>query len=220
MATADPDALHGNNRVTALLNTTPLPSPGPTVSVAAGGSCAPSGRQGTIALALDEDGARAGGLSLSVTSSNHDLVPTRDLTFGGSGTDRTLTVRPVPGRTGTAVVTVNGLSDGQFTGSTAVTVRVGANGANRLMGDNGADMLFGQNGADTLSGAGGNDLLCGGNGADNLSGGEGDDSLDGGRGSDRLAGGPGADRFAGGPGKDRAGDFNPAVGDTQDGTVP
>jgi Ca2+-binding RTX toxin-like protein len=53
-----------------------------------------------------------------------------------------------------------------------------------------------------------------------LSGGEGDDTLDRGRVPDRLAGGPGADRFAGGPGKDRAGDFNPAQGDTQDGTVP
>ena len=95
-------------------------------------------------------------------SSNHDLVPTFDISFGRSGASRTLTVRPVAGRSGSAVVTVNQLSDGQFTGSVPVTVRVAANGANGVVGDNGADILFGQNGADTLAGAGGNDLLCGG----------------------------------------------------------
>jgi Ca2+-binding RTX toxin-like protein len=220
MATADPDAVNGNDRVTALLNKTPLPSPAPTVSVAAGGSCRPNGPQGTIELALVAAEHPNSELSLSVTSSNHDLVPTRDTTFGGSGASRTLTVSAVRGRSGSAVVTVNRLSDAQLTGSVQVTVRVAANGANSVTGDDGADILFGQNGADSLDGLGGNDLLCGGNGADSLSGGEGDDTLDGGRGPDRLAGGSGADRFAGGPGKDRAGDLNPAEGDTQDGTVP
>jgi Ca2+-binding RTX toxin-like protein len=179
--------------------------------VAAGASCAPSGQEGTITLALG-----AGDDSLSVTSSDQAVVPTRNVSIGGSGASRTLTVEPARGRSGTAVLTVNGLGNGQVTGSVHVTVGVG-NGAT---GGEGADILFAQNGADTLAGGGGNDLLCGGNGPDTLSGGPGDDTLDGGRGPDRLTGGPGADRFAGGQGKDVAVDFNPAAGDTQDGTIP
>jgi Ca2+-binding RTX toxin-like protein len=155
-----------------------------------------------------------------MTSSNPDLVPTGAVTFGGGGLNRTVTVRPVAGRTGTAVITVNRLSGGQLTGSVPVSVHVAANGANSLSGDDGADILFGQNGADRLDGAGGNDLLCGGNGLDTLSGGAGDDTLDGGRGPDRLTGGQGADRFVGGAGKDLATDFSPADGDTRDGSVP
>jgi Ca2+-binding RTX toxin-like protein len=216
MAVAEPEP----NEVTLLLNTTPLASPGPSVMVAAGGSCAPSGREGTIELALAGDPTD----DLSLTSKSPEgtpaVLPTESVTLGGSGVSRTLTVRPVVGRSGTAVLTVNELSHGQVTGSVQVNVTVAGNGANTVTGGPGADIMFGQNGADTLAGEGGNDLLCGGNGPDTLSGGDGDDTLDGGRGPDRLAGGPGADRFTGGQGKDTAVDLHPAEGDTQDGTVP
>jgi Ca2+-binding RTX toxin-like protein len=219
MATADT-----NNQVSVLLNTTPPPSATATVSVAAGGSCGPDGQQGTVPLALPASGEPASAVSLSVTSSEPDLVPTSAITLEGGGLDRTLAVRPIAGRTGTAVITVNRLSDGQRTGSVPVTVRVGGNGADDLRPlpgeQDGADMLFGGNGPDTLTGGSGNDLLCGGNGPDTLSGGDGDDTVDGGRAKDRLAGGPGADRFVGGPGKDVAADLNPREGDTQDGTIP
>ena len=216
MAVAQPDP----NEVTLLLNTTPRPSPGPSVSVAAGGSCASSGLAGTISLALADGTAPAGDSSLSFSSNKPALIPGDAITDGGSGADRTLTVRPVAGRSGTAVVTVNQLNDGQVTGSVPITVTVAANGANTLTGGPGADIMFAQNGADTLDGGGGNDLLCGGNGPDTLSGSDGDDTLDGGRGPDRLIGGAGADRFAGGQGKDAAVDFRSGEGDSQDGTVP
>jgi Ca2+-binding RTX toxin-like protein len=216
MAVASPDP----NEVTLLLNNTPRSIPGPSVSVAAGGSCASSGLAGTISLELADGAGPAGDSSLSFSSNNPALVSGDGITVGGSGTSRTLTVRPVTGRSGTAEVTVNQLSDGQVTGSVPVTVTVPANGANTVTGGGGADLLFAQNGADTLDGGGGNDLLCGGNGPDTLSGGDGDDTLDGGRGPDRLTGGTGADRFAGGQGKDVAVDFNRSEGDSQDGTVP
>jgi len=215
MAVAEPDP----NEVTLLLNTTPRPSPGPSVSVVAGGSCASNGLAGTISLALADGAAPAGDSSLSFSSNNPALVPGDAITDGGSGADRTLTVRPVAGRSGTAVVTVNQLNDGQVTGSVPITVTVAANGANTVTGGPGADIMFAQNGADTLDGGGGNDLLCAGNGPDTLSGGDGDDTLDGGRGPDRLTGGMGADRFAGGQGKDLAVDFGSGDGDSQDGTV-
>ena len=194
MAVAEPDP----NEVTLLLNTTPPPSPGPSISVAAGGSCASSGLAGTISLALADGTAPAGDSSLSFSSNTPALVPGDAITDGGSGADRTLTVRPIAGRSGTAVVTVNQLTGGQVTGSVPITVTVAANGANTVTGGPGADIMFAQNGADTLAGGGGNDLLCGGNGPDTLSGGDGDDTLDGGRGPDNLSGGDGNDTLVGG----------------------
>jgi Ca2+-binding RTX toxin-like protein len=192
------------NCVTVLLNTTPRPSPGPAVSVAAGGSCAPDGREGAIRLALADGGDPARGLSLSFTSDNPAVVPTDAVTVRGSGASRTLTVRPVAGRSGRAVVRVNQLSKGQLTGSVPVTVRVGANGADDLAaGRRRADIMFGRNGADTLTGAGGSDLLCGGNGADTLSGGGGEDVLSGGAGDDVHRGGSGDDVLRGKGGDDK-----------------
>jgi hypothetical protein len=215
MVTAD--ALAGN--VTVLMNQAPPPGPAPTVRVARGGSCGPRGREGTINLELADADEPANALALSVASSNQALMPTRNIAFGGSGANRTLTASARPGATGTAVLRVT-VSDGQATSSVPVTVTLAGNGADGVTGAPGADMMFGQNGADMLAGLGGNDLLCGGNGADTLDGDEGDDTLDGARGPDTLTGGPGADRFSGGPGKNKASDLSTADGDTQDGTIP
>jgi Ca2+-binding RTX toxin-like protein len=218
VATADP--VFNADKVTVLLNTTPSPEPGPTVSVAAGGSCAPSGRAGTIALALGEGGQPSGELSLSVTSSNQALVPTGNIGFAGQrrhaepdGAPGGRAQRHGGSSRSTASATVS--SPARFRSPCGSPPTGEQRGRGSRSGH-----PFGQNGGDTLAGLGGNDLLCGGNGADQLSGGEGDDTLDGGRGPDRLGGGPGADRFFGGPGKDRASDFSPAGGDSQDGTVP
>ena len=97
MAVAEPEP----NEVTLLLNTTPLASPGPSVMVAAGGSCSSSGQEGTIELALAGDPTD----ELSLTSKSPEgapaLVPADRVTLGGSGVSRTLTVRPVAGRSGT-----------------------------------------------------------------------------------------------------------------------
>ena len=111
--------------VTALLNSTAAPGPDSVISVAAGGSCASDGRQATVSLALTDEGEPAGASALSLTSSNPGLLPISAVTLGGSGLNRTLTVRPVDGRSGTAVLTVNRLSGGRLTGSVAVSVRVG-----------------------------------------------------------------------------------------------
>jgi hypothetical protein len=57
------------------------PSPARVDSVAAGGSCTPDGRQGTIAVALADVGDSAGAVTLSLTSSNPALVPTSAATL-------------------------------------------------------------------------------------------------------------------------------------------
>jgi Ca2+-binding RTX toxin-like protein len=220
MATADGIPPTTASAVTVFLNSATPPSSGAEVSVAAGGSCAPDGRQGTISLVLADAGEPAATMSLSMTSSNPGLLPPSAVTFGGSGLSRTVTVRPTLGHAGTAIITVNRLSGSRVTDSVAFSVRVGGNGPDTLVGDDGADILLGGNGPDQLSGAGGNDLLCGGTGPDTLSGGAGDDTLDGATGPDRLTGGLGADRFLGGTGKDVATDYSAADGDTQDGTIP
>jgi hypothetical protein len=59
MATADALA----DKVTVLLNQTPPPDPAPTVRVAPGGSCGPSGRDGTINLELTDAGEPANALT-------------------------------------------------------------------------------------------------------------------------------------------------------------
>ena len=69
----------------------------PGVRVAPGGSCGPGGREGTIGLALAGADWRAGRPLVSVTSSNHPLVPTRRMTQAGRGARRTLTSSPAPG---------------------------------------------------------------------------------------------------------------------------
>jgi Ca2+-binding RTX toxin-like protein len=105
----------------------------------------------------------------------------------------------------------------------------GGNGNDALLGGNGNDILYGGNGNDFLLGGNGNDseygqngidALLGGNGNDILNGGNGNDVMFGQAGNDTLTGGPGADYFSGGPGIDVATDFNPAQGDTTDGTIP
>ena len=173
----------------------------PTVSAVAGGTCGATDRDGTIALHLT--GESPDTLTLSVVSSNPTLVPAGSVTFAGTGADRTMRVEALAGRVGSAVLTIT-VSDGQATGSLAVAVHAGGNGADVITGGTGTDLVFGQNGNDLLLGGAGNDVLCGGRGNDRLEGGAGDDTLGGGQGDDVMVGGPGDDRFSGGQGRDRA----------------
>jgi hypothetical protein len=178
----------------------------PTVAVAAGGSCGTNDRSGTIKLTLEDQETAVARLNLSVATSNGTLVPSSNLTFGGTPAARTLTASAVSGRTGTALITVT-VSDGTDEGTVVLRLQAGGNSNNTLTGTNamdvlngtilsGTDILLGQNGDDGLMGRGANDLLCGG------------------RGNDTFTGGAGADHFGGGQGTDRATDFVNGV-DTQ-----
>ncbi|EME60694.1 Ca binding protein [Rhodococcus ruber BKS 20-38] len=106
-------------------------------------------------------------MNLSVSSSNPALVPDTNVSFGGSGATRTMTVAGMDKATGPAALTVT-VSDGTATGTIVVTYAAGGHGDDTLTGTDGADILFGQNGTDTVNGLGGNDLLCGGRGNDTL----------------------------------------------------
>ncbi|MDB5171471.1 MAG: hypothetical protein JWN51_244, partial [Phycisphaerales bacterium] len=102
---------------------------------------------------------------------------------------------------GTFVVTINGVSQGQFTAPTGSAI-------SRLVvyGNGGDDtitidaklkdvpaLLYGGDGNDTLNAGAGNTLLDGGDGNDKLNGGAGNDLLIGGAGADTLSGGSGDD---------------------------
>ena len=194
----------------------------PTVALAAGTCAAPNTPTGSFTLTLGDVESAPGSLTLSASSSNIALVPRSGVTFGGSGANRTVTIRANT-ITGTAVVTL-AVSDGQTSTQQVITVKEGNSNNETLTGTSGVDLLFGQGGNDTVNGQDGADLLCGGSGNDTLNGGAGNDALDGqngddrlngNEGSDRLTGGASADRFDGGANTDTVTDFKPSEGDTQ-----
>jgi hypothetical protein len=65
----------------------------------------------------------AGDLTLTGNSSDQALVPDANIDFGGSGENRTLTVTPAAGKTGTATITV-GVSDGNAEASDTFALTV------------------------------------------------------------------------------------------------
>ncbi|RZS87499.1 hypothetical protein EV189_2930 [Motilibacter rhizosphaerae] len=169
----------------------------PTTIAVHGGSLGADGHSATVGLRLADADTDLGTLSLSATSDDGDLLPSSAITFGGQQSDRTMSLRTVAGRTGTATITVWVRSGTAVVASLSVRVQVDGNGAGTLNGTELPDVLFGQGGNDTLRGAGGDDLVSGG------------------AGDDTLTGGTGADVFRGGAGTNKVTDFSSAEGDTK-----
>ncbi|MEY4385507.1 MAG: hypothetical protein RLY20_790 [Verrucomicrobiota bacterium] len=65
----------------------------------------------------------AGNLSVSAFAANQTLVPTANIVFGGSGSNRVVTVTPAPSQTGTTTITVV-VNDGQLTASNSYSLTV------------------------------------------------------------------------------------------------
>jgi hypothetical protein len=78
---------------------------------------------GPIAFTVQDGQTQASSLIVSNTFSNPGLISS--VVIGGSGTNRTVTVNPVTGQQGSAVVTLFA-SDGPYTTSTSFNVRFGA----------------------------------------------------------------------------------------------
>jgi VCBS repeat-containing protein len=66
---------------------------------------------GPLAVTVGDVETAAASLTLAGSSSNTTLVPNANIVFGGSGANRTVTVTPVAGQTGTATITVT-VTDG------------------------------------------------------------------------------------------------------------
>lgn len=78
----------------------------PTISNIANQTMDENTTRGPIAFTVGDLETAAGGLSLSFSSNNPTLLPPGSITFGGSGTNRNLSITPAPGRSGSATVTV------------------------------------------------------------------------------------------------------------------
>ena len=80
---------------------------------------------GPLAFTVGDVETAAGSLAVSGSSSNSTLVPTGNIVFGGTGANRTVTVTPASGQTGTATISV-AVSDGQASMNSVFQVTVTA----------------------------------------------------------------------------------------------
>jgi hypothetical protein len=78
---------------------------------------------GPISFTVGDIDNPAGSLIVSGVSSNQTLVPNSSVTFGGSGSNRTVTVTPAADQNGTTLITVT-VSDGSLSTNTSFLVTV------------------------------------------------------------------------------------------------
>ncbi|NBV86102.1 MAG: hypothetical protein EBS01_07535 [Verrucomicrobia bacterium] len=98
-------------------NTAPRISAGSAVTVIKGTASAP------IAVTLDDTEAAASSLTLSAFSTDDTLLPSSAITLGGSGANRTMTLTPPSGQTGTVEVALV-VDDGQLSAVTYMQVTI------------------------------------------------------------------------------------------------
>jgi hypothetical protein len=78
---------------------------------------------GPLAFTVTDAESSASNLVVTAMSSNATLLPTNNITIGGNGTIRSITITPASNHTGTAEITLS-VSDGSRSVSTAFTVTV------------------------------------------------------------------------------------------------
>ena len=97
----------------------------PTISAIADQTANEDTTTGAIAFTVGDMEAVPASLTVSGSSSNTTLVPNANITLGGSGASRTVTLTPAANQSGTATITVT-VSDGGMTASTTFSVTVTA----------------------------------------------------------------------------------------------
>jgi len=100
-----------------------VPNTAPTITSISNQSTTQNTATSAIAFIVGDAETTAASLTLAGTSSNTTLVPNVNITFGGSGASRAVTVTPATNQTGSATLTVT-VSDGALTASTAFTLTV------------------------------------------------------------------------------------------------
>ncbi len=101
----------------------------PTITAIATQNISAGQNTGAIPFTVGDQDTGAAGLTISAASSNTTLVPNGNVVFGGSGANRTVTVTPAAGQSGTAKITVT-VSDGSLTAQSVFTVNVQAQQVN------------------------------------------------------------------------------------------
>jgi len=107
----------------------PAPNTPPTISSIAPQTSTSGQPTAAIPFTIGDAETPAANLTLSKSSSSTTLVPTANIVFGGSGANRTVTVTPAAGKTGTATITVT-VSDGTNAASSAFVLTVNAPATN------------------------------------------------------------------------------------------
>ena len=97
----------------------------PTISDIANTTIAQDTTTGAISFTVNDVDNAPASLTLSGASSNPALVPVSSIVFGGSGSNRTVTVTPLPGQSGVATLTVT-VSDGALSASDSFVLTVTA----------------------------------------------------------------------------------------------
>ncbi len=112
----DPSLVWSFNPVTGVLMVVPASNTPPTISSIANQSVNENSGTGPIAFTVGDAETSADSLILNGISSNAGLVPPGSIVFGGSGSNRTVTITPSANKSGTATITL-AVSDG-FTNAT------------------------------------------------------------------------------------------------------
>ena len=94
----------------------------PTITSIGNVTTAEDTTPGTLSFIIDDDGPISA-LTLQAASSNPTLAPLSRITFGGAGTNRTVTVSPAPNENGAALITIT-VSDGDLSASESFTLTV------------------------------------------------------------------------------------------------
>jgi len=95
----------------------------PTISAITDRTIPINTNTGPIAITIGDAETAASELTLTGASSNTDLVPATNIVFGGSGSNRTVTVTPAAGQTGSATITIT-VSDSSLTASENLVLTV------------------------------------------------------------------------------------------------
>jgi C1A family cysteine protease len=98
----------------------------PTISDIANQATDEDAAEGPIAFTVGDAETSVGDLTLTKSSSNAVLVPTANIVFGGSGSDRTVTITPAADQSGTATITVTVTDGGGLTAADSFTLTVNA----------------------------------------------------------------------------------------------
>src|SRR5436190_296235 len=100
---ADPNGASASRSF--VLSVNPVNDP-PTISSVANQSTDEDTPTAAIPFSIGDVETPAGNLIVSVRSSNPDLVPDANILFGGSGSNRTVTLRPATNQFGSTTITL------------------------------------------------------------------------------------------------------------------
>lgn len=97
----------------------------PTISAIAGRTIAVNGTTGALTFKVADIDTPLASLTVTASSSDTKLIPTKSIVLGGSGANRTIKITAASGKTGTATITIK-VNDGKLTATTGFFVTVTA----------------------------------------------------------------------------------------------